>query len=542
MIKQLNTYIFLMLAVAIGIPYTMNAQSKFLKEFSVPPSGVRLALPPSNSISHIAVSDSVLYIGTGRGFARSVNGGRTWTSYRTDPAFANEGIFAIAANRETVWVSTGYNTEISGGSVQTGSGYTFSVNGDTGWQHLPQTLDNRGDSIFRYCIPDSICINDSVWFLPVLVPEQNVTFDIALSEGTVWIASWASGLRKSTDNGATWQRILLPLDNMDTLRVSDTLWTYGSDAITRYFKKFDPRKNNNLLAFSVHASDRNTIWCGTAGGINRSTDGGTTWIKFNHRNQSHPILGNWIIAIRGQNFNGTKRIWTTNWKAEDNAEEFGVSYTDDDGNSWNNLLNGVRAYDFAFKDSIAYIATDAGIYRTDNSGKSFIKISNFTDASVHQSILSAQVFSVAVIGDTVFLGTNEGFVRTIDNFENPFGSVWTIGRTYEKVGASSKTFAYPNPFQPKTNLSDPEAYVRIHYGEKHTSAGSSREVSIDIFDFGMNRVRTLINNATRQSNMEIDEMWDGRDDEGRIVANGVYFYSVKIDNDEPIFGKILVLQ
>jgi len=170
-------------------PYTSVGQSKFLKEFSILPGIPQLALTPSNSISHIAIYDSAIYIGTGNGFAKTIDGGRSWTNYRTESAFANTGIFSIATNKETVWVSTGYNTDVSGGSVQTGSGYTFSTNGDTGWHHLPQTLDNRGDSIFRYCIPDSVCLNDSVWFLPVLVPEQNVTFDIALTDGAVWIAS-----------------------------------------------------------------------------------------------------------------------------------------------------------------------------------------------------------------------------------------------------------------------------------------------------------------------------------------------------------------
>jgi flagellar hook assembly protein FlgD len=42
--------------------------------------------------------------------------------------------------------------------------------------------------------------------------------------------------------------------------------------------------------------------------------------------------------------------------------------------------------------------------------------------------------------------------------------------------------------------------------------------------------------------LELDELWDGRDEKGIVVANGVYFYMVKTDNDEPAYGKILVLQ
>jgi hypothetical protein len=67
-------------------------------------------------------------------------------------------------------------------------------------------------------------------------------------------------------------------------------------------------------------------------------------------------------------------------------------------------------------------------------------------------------------------------------------------------------------------------------------------VNVDIFDFGMNRVRTLAHGAIRSASMEYDEVWDGKNDDGRIVANGIYFYRIKIDNDEPMYGKILVLQ
>src|ERR1041385_4643861 len=186
------------------------AQSKFLKHFSLTQSSS--SLPPSNSVSHISIQDSTMWIGTSNGVGKSTNSGRTWESFRTNPAFANNGIFAITTNNDTVWASTGYDKEVSESSVQTGSGYAFSTDAGLAWQHINQTLDQRGDSIISYGI------NDSLWFLPVVVPEQNVTFDISLSPGTVWVAGWASGLRKSTDNGQTWQRIILPPDNRSDIR------------------------------------------------------------------------------------------------------------------------------------------------------------------------------------------------------------------------------------------------------------------------------------------------------------------------------------
>ena len=526
-----------LLPICLSCQQVAFAQSKFLPHYSISGiAGQLSSLPPSNSVSQIDMDGSaVIWIGTSKGAARSLDRGASWESYRSNPAFANEGIFALTAIQQTVWASTGFEKKVSDANVQTGSGYAFSTDGGMSWKHLNQTLDGRGDSIISYGI------NDSIWMLPVVVPEQNVTFDIALTPGTVWIASWASGLRKSTDNGVTWKRILLPPDNKSSIKPTDTLWSYlPSDSLKqrRIYDRFNPTQNNNFLAFGVYAVDQDTIWCGTAGGVNKSTDGGLSWIRFNHQNQAAPILGNWVIAIGEQRFAGKSRIWTTNWKAEDPDEQFGVSYTDDGGKSWKNLLHGIKAYDFAFKDSIAYIASDQGIYRTPDGGLSFSKVSSITDPSTRQVIASASVFSVGVVGDTVLVGTADGMATTLDNSQNPFGSQWRILRAYQQVGASGATYAYPNPFAPNLEL------VRIHYAldpALRTAFPQTQVVTVEIFDFGMNRVRTLIHGAQRAGS-EFDELWDGRDDQSRIVANGVYFYRLRINNDVPRFGKILVLQ
>jgi hypothetical protein len=521
---------------------SLFSQSKFLKEFKLQSSKSESPLPLSNSISQIAIQDTSfelgtaknLWLGTSKGVARSTNQGRSWEGFGENSAFANRGIFALAVRHDTIWAATGYEHELSEGSVQTGSGYTFSTDGGLTWNHLGQVIDQRSDSIISYCIDDSTCLNDSIWILPIVVPQQNVTFDISFSPGTVWIASWASGLRMRHFSDTTWHRILLPPDTKNSIKPTDTLWTY-SPADTfhtrRIFPRFDPRQNNNFLAFSVYAQGNDTIWCGTAGGVNKSTDGGKSWTRFSHQNQASPILGNWVIAIDMQRLGTTERLWTTNWKAEDPDEQYGVSFTDDGGRTWTNILHDVKAYEFAFKDSITYIATDEGLYRTADGGNTFIKITSIVDPTTRQVIASSSIYSIGVIDDTVFVGTGDGLASTVDNDLTPFGSSWKIYRTYQQLGNTSTTYVYPNPFSPAFEP------VRIHYG-----TASATSISIDIFDFGMNRVRTLVNKATRQSNSEFDELWDGRDDDGRLVANGVYFYRVQLDDYEPMYGKILVLQ
>jgi len=520
----------------------MNGQKSFPLIYSLGSASTATgSLIPSNSVSHITIGpDNTIWIGTGKGLARKPSTDDAWESFRGNEAFGSDGIFGVAASDSLIWVSTGFEKEVDGGTVQTGTGYAYSTDNGTSWIHVNQTLDDRADSLLDYGI------NDSLRILPIVVPEQNVTFDISINSGTVWVAGWASGLRKSTDRGATWERVLLPQDGKNSISPDDTLWTYASSdtlRLHRIYEKFDPRSNNNFLAFSVLALDEMNIWCGTAGGINRSTDGGRSWVKYNHSNQSSPILGNWVIAVQEQSFvpagaaqDTVRRIWTTNWQAEGRDEQFGVSYTEDDGRTWVNLLHGVRAYDFAFRDSIAYIASNKGIFRTSDGGESFEQVTDIVEQETRRVIASTSFFSVGTLGDTVYVGTTDGLAWTLDNSSTPFGSSWRIGRAYQPLASASETYAYPNPFSPG---SEP---VRIHYAVSGTAGLPASAVRIEIFDFGMNRVRTLINDAPRNPAGEYDELWDGTTDDGTVVANGVYFYRVDAGGADPVFGKIIVMQ
>jgi hypothetical protein len=457
-----------------------------------------------------------VWTGTSKGLGRTSTGGRTWESFRFVPEFARPGIFAIAVRGDTIWASTGYTQEVNDQSVQTGTGYTYSLDNGATWTQLPQTLDAADDSIVMYG-------SNRIRFLPVIVDEQNVTFDIALSDSVVWIASWSSGLRRSGNLGQTWERIVLPSRDRNSISPDDSLNDYS----------IDPRLDNNFLVFSVFVQNDSTIWTGSAGGINKSTDGGASWVKFTSLNQVSHILGNWVISIEGQQLDTINRIWTTNWRADlDPNEQFGVSYTDDGGRIWQNFLHGLRTYDFAFKDSVTYIATDEGVYRTADGGLSWIRSGTIVDRSNGQRIAEDSFFSVGVVGDTVFCGGGDGLVKTIDNDSHPFGQTWEVIRTYQPVGITASTYAYPNPFSPDDEV------VRLHYSVRSTQG----IVTIEIFDFGMNRVRTMVKDAPRSSSFEYDEIWDGRDDENTQVANGVYFYRVVVNGGDPTWGKIMVLQ
>jgi hypothetical protein len=468
---------------------------------------------PSNSVSHITVNRRDLWIGTGKGLAMSADGARSWTSYVGVPQFISPGIYSIAARGDTIWAATGYTKDVNGQSVQTGSGFTYSRDNGLTWTATPQPLDPPDDSTIVYGI-------NTIRILPITVPEQNVTFDAALTPHTVWIASWSSGIRRSTDLGATWVRTVLPSKFLNSISPADSLGYYA----------MDPRRDNNFLGFSVAAESDSVIWAGTAGGVNRSTDGGVSWRKFTRDNQTEHILGDWVIAIGIQPLSGRNRVWTTNWPAEGAGQEYGVSSSDDGGMTWANHLRGIKVYDLAFRDSAVYAASDEGLFRSNDAGRTWVKSGTIVDLVSGHRLLSPSFYAAGAVNDSVYGGSSEGLVKTIDNPGKTFGTEWVVYRTAQPLTGSDAVYAYPNPFSPRFEV------TRIRY----TTGTEDAPVTIEIFDFGMNRVRTLIRDAQRRG--ERDEIWDGRDETGALARNGVYFYRVEVGDSEPVWGKVMVIQ
>jgi hypothetical protein len=58
----------------------------------------------------------------------------------------------------------------------------------------------------------------------------------------------------------------------------------------------------------------------------------------------------------------------------------------------------------------------------------------------------------------------------------------------------------------------------------------------------MHRVKTVLRDAPRSGVQERDEIWDGNDETGSLVPNGVYFYRVTVSGGDPAWGKVMVVQ
>lgn len=97
--------------------------------------------------------------------------------------------------------------------------------------------------------------------------------------------------------------------------------------------------------------------------------------------------------------------------------------------------------------------------------------------------------------------------------------------------SNQNIYAYPNPFNPLSQQ------VTIRY-----SLEADSNITIKIYDVQGVLVKTLIDNLPREKNTEHAEIWDGRNEQGDIVSNGVYFYLIETNKGKTAAGKIAVLQ
>ena len=522
MIKIIVFFIsFLILSIDIfaqlsPFSYNLSEDGKYLSKYNS-------SNPVSNSITDIIAIGDTVWLGTSRGVSVSFDRGETWTNFYNTSPFGTDNISAIGYYRGMFWAATATSVEATGGQeVPAGTGLKYTTDNGLTWTSIPQPVDADDDTVEVYGI-------NLLPALPVTVPEQNLTFDIAFTPGTVWITSFAGGTRKSTDLGQSWQRVVLPPDFLNSVSPEDTL----DFCLSPVAGTFCAEGNLNHRAFAVNATDDTTLYVGTANGINKSTDNGISWVKFNHQNQNKPISGNFITALGYNDFNNT--VWAATWKAEDASEFYGVSSSSNGGESWKTFLEEERTHNFGFKDADVISVSDNGAFRSSNQGMSWILptsiIDTISDPTSKIFLRTDTYFSAGTEGNDIWLGSNDGLVKLEESgFWRGKAKLYFAAQPLQDL---STTYCYPNPFSPG------QEQLKIIYSTDNKPA----VVTIRIFDFGMNYVRTVIQNVTRQRGIEgPPDFWDGKDDAGNVVPNGVYLYRVDVDSNQPMFGKIIVMQ
>ncbi len=482
--------------------------------------------PISNFITDIIRNGDTVWFATGSGIMRTINYFASFQHYYGLEPFGKDDVSGFFVRDNIVAVATAITKQINDENIPAGTGIKVSTDYGLSWSSFSQPKDGLGDSVIQYG-------SNTLYALPVVVDEQNLSYDITITKTeadtnnyTIWITSFAGGLRKSTNYGNNWQRVVLPPDNLDSIYINGTGYNFSLDV----------RQNLNHRVFTVEALNDSTLFVGTANGINKSTDWGKSWRKYNYLNSgsgTNRVSGNFVVNFHIQKFSNNKIIWAATRKAENPNESDALSYSTDGGYTWAYTLKDYIPNGIASLNNIVYGLTNDGLWRAIFGPFDWIKAPTICDENTNDILRTSNFYCGNHIDDTLYIGSDDGLLRTIET-GNPWGGKWKIFRAIKEIDLSSeiKSYAAPNPFSPATEV------VRIFF----KTGKSISKVTIKIFDTGMNPVRTVIQNATRTSPDELFTIWDGKNNQGFIVANGVYFYRIEIDDEKPIWGKILVLQ
>lgn len=478
-----------------------------------------------NTVSNLHGEGGRLWVGSQLNFTD--DNGTTWKLAPVDSIQKGRGsVYSLDAEGQVIWVGLGYSQrQKTTDSVEPVSqGFAFSEDGGQTWKFRLPALDAPQDSLLTYGV-------SVIKALPVTTPVQSPPYDIDYDSGRgwIWTAGWAGGIRVSKDKGITWQRAILP---------PDTQAETNPNVPQNFYLTPVPRGksrpgNENHKGFAVLVDEMGTIWAGTSGGLNRSMDG-LAWTKSVYDGGANGLVGNWITSIEEQPTTGRNPVWVACWRAEQ-KENFGVVVTRDGGQTFEQMLHGEKIYDFAFEGNSIYAAGDNGLFISHDNGRSWLSVRDFRDTTQPDRYIrpNAKIYAVSIVNEALWVGMQDGLLRSLDK-----GKTWKLFRTEIPVNPATpaneipkvETYAYPNPFSPST-----DQVIRIRY-----DLIKAESVTIRIFDFGMNLVRTLVSGEARNQGSR-EELWDGRDNRGVQVANGPYFYTVS-SGEGTSRGKILVLE
>jgi hypothetical protein len=332
---------------------------------------------------------------------------------------------------------------------------------------------------------------------PGITPIQGITYDIATdNKGQVWLASFGQSIQRSSDQGETWET-----------KVPDHL-------------EWSPTKQLNHRVFSAHHSIEDQMIIGSAEGINFLEDYNVPDSAYVWKNYNYPDLtGNFVTHINSREYDGNTEVWAATWLAESQSEINGVSYTTNGGTTWNKTLQGEKIYSIEFCDDGVFAAGSNGLwFRRDGSDLFEKYVITIFDQLSLETITIQRTYTFKQFHDKYFVGTPKGVAVSEDR-----GNSWTLFQGYQEPVKEDKekTFAFPSPFSPSRH-----DQIKIMFKNSDET-----RVTLKIFNFANEEVVSIKNGLVYQPGTHY-LLWDGKDSDGDIVANGGYFYQLEYDGEK----------
>ena len=437
-----------------------------------------------------------------------------------------------------VWAGLAFD---AGGNAIGAGGFLVSTDGGASFSTRPVPLDDPADTTVAYGA-------DTLPAVPITQAAGSPPRDLAIEPqaDTVWTAGGRSGLRRWTAQDGAWTRAVLPPDTSTRIEPStptDFLVAPPQD---------DGRGFQNHRALSVLVDETGTVWAGTAAGLNRSTPGDVgpsgdrAWRLFRPDGTPNSLTGQLVLGLAEQpRPDGRNPVWIATLRADGGSvlQRSGLTVTPDGGETFRQPLIGEQVNDVAARRARVYAATENGLFVSGSQGRTWRTVEEVALAEPEQAFpgeLTAR--AVEVTPAALWVGTTAGLLR-LDRADEPRllpdapdapRPEWQLFRTEVPVNPDEpteqvpdvETYAYPNPFVPSRDDA-----VRIVY-----DVPEPQTVKVSIYDFGMNRVRTL---EEQEPAGQQEIVWDGTDASGLRLPTGTYLYTVEVGGTT-VRGKILL--
>jgi hypothetical protein len=395
-------------------------------------------------------------------------------------------------------------------------------------------------------------------------------------EANIWISSdetdttfeWAIASRMlqdegvdavllSIDQGEEWSASLLGYKTRDLTYSDSTIWAAAEDGLWRHHRATgnwmpvtigDPSPGEpvylDTILTAVSFNEQAVVfWVGSEDGIAQSANA-LIWsidsvnldqsiFDYNIRATStdQGLTGNFVVAIEVQYYDDQRVVWAAGNSTGLSGETNGINVSFDNGVTWEDVMRNVNAWNFAFDGADAYAATSHGLLRTSDFGETWDTLSVVDLETGLQIFPNTEFFGVCNVDGTIWAASDDGIAATSDE-----GFTWDVFRTFIDLPDERRFSAVAAPL-PASPFSSPGGIVWLLY--EFENGG---DVTIEIYDFAMDLVATPVRNASREGGITYSiDSWDMKNDNGRIVSTGVYYFKVENSSGEEEWGKILVI-
>ncbi len=400
-----------------------------------------------NTIAIHPTQNNIILMGTpNAGIFKTIDGGVTWK-----PVFDNKEVLAIShitydpSNSNTVYAATG--DQVFTRFSNLGNGIYKSIDGGETWNYLGLAMVST--------------------ITKIIVDPSNSNNIYAATLGNTFKKDNNRGLYKTTNGGTTWSQvfflgqdqgigdIVIHPNNFNTVyitgrtRFRSNLVSIATGYNTKIYKSinggatWDTLSNginylkDSRIGLAISKTNPNKIYAtvidsnNAFSAIYKTYNGGTSWTLMCNASTTPISMSNfgWYFGETRLNPNNDEEVFVCAidlFKSTDGGATFNLH-----GPEWWQYIVHADKHDVQFLSSTSYlVATDGGIFKTDDSGVTWYSLNNFSNiqfygVAYNTNAIGAPYYAGAQDNGTLIGDANNPWYRAFggDGFKPAFNKI-----------------------------------------------------------------------------------------------------------------------